>query len=451
MALTPIDSEAALAAVKEPTDARLSGQRLTHARVAWCALALALVVPFSILLPGFYGQLSTVCDGPRCALVQPASDSAHQLRAIGLTVGGYAAITMGSVLLTALICGAVAGVIVWRRSDDWMALTIALAQVAVGTTLVDYAGETRPTGPRLLALAASVLAIALVLLAGLRFPTGRFTPRWTCWVLLGWLAAGATFMGASLGGAPPPFVPQTALTLVVFAVMGWSILARYGRLTNPVQRAQVRWVVFGAGITIGLELALVGPALLAPALSRHGSLYWLAVGPLFGLPLICFAVCLGVAILRFHLYDIDILINRALVYGTLTAFLAIVYGLAVSVLQLGVTAVTGQGNPQPLVITVSTLGIAALFQPLRRRVQSAIDRRFFRRKYDAARTLETFGETLRAELNLEDLNARLLAAVEETMEPASISLWLRSKERESGQGGAVAGERDKGEVGAEAS
>jgi hypothetical protein len=136
-------------------------------------------------------------------------------------------------------------------------------------------------------------------------------------------------------------------------------------------------------------------------------------------------VATGIAILRYHLYNIDILINRALVYGALTATLAAVYFGGVATTQTLFHALTGQEQQPQLAIVVSTLVIATLFNPLRRRIQSFIDRRFYRRKYDAARTLEAFSARLRDETDLEALNNELVGVVRETMQPPHVSLWLR--------------------------
>ena len=161
------------------------------------------------------------------------------------------------------------------------------------------------------------------------------------------------------------------------------------------------------------------------------------IGPfastLFYLPVLSITISAGIAILRYRLYNIDILINRTLVYGVLTALLALIYFGLVFILQSLVRALAGEISQTPLVIVGSTLVIAALFQPLRRRIQQVIDRRFYRRKYDAAKTVEAFSATLRNELDLSQLREHLITVVQETMQPTYVSLWLRQPERDKKQ------------------
>jgi hypothetical protein len=149
---------------------------------------------------------------------------------------------------------------------------------------------------------------------------------------------------------------------------------------------------------------------------------------LFYLPLLIISISAGIAIMRYGLYNIDILINRTLVYGVLTGLLALIFFGLVFILQSLIRALTGQISQTPVAIVVSTVVIYALFQPLRRRIQQVIDRRFYRRKYDAAKTLEAFSATLRNEVDLGQLREHLLNVVQETMQPAHVSLWLRPSE-----------------------
>ena len=166
--------------------------------------------------------------------------------------------------------------------------------------------------------------------------------------------------------------------------------------------------------------------LIFPSMNQPDSLYAL-FGTILGYFIFTLPIPLsfGIALLRYRLWDVDVLINRTLVYGTLTVLLAVLYAGLVIGLESLAGAITGQGHQQPVVLVISTLAIVALSQPLRRHIQNIIDRRFYRRKYDAARTLAAFSETLRHEVDLATLHEHLVAVVQETMQPASVSLWLR--------------------------
>jgi len=180
-----------------------------------------------------------------------------------------------------------------------------------------------------------------------------------------------------------------------------------------------------------LLIGFLLPLVFFPDLTRPGvvsfvtDLVGLTIGGSFGLLLI--PVSIGAAILRYRLYDIDVIINRTLVYATLTLTLALTYFGSVALLQYVLRSLTGQ--EAQLTVVASTLVIATLFQPFRRRIQSTIDRRFYRKKYDVARTLEDFSARLRNDTELEQLNAELLSVVRDTMQPAHVSLWLREPER----------------------
>jgi hypothetical protein len=286
-----------------------------------------------------------------------------------------------------------------------------------------------------------LFGIYLILL----FPDGKLPSR--RWRPLAWLS-GVVMVLASLGitfapgpleghaGVRNPFglegapwlatagiviLPLLPLCMLASAV---SLVMRYRR-SRGVEREQIKWIAFAASV-VGLLylIAMVGSFTYSGPWGAPGTPLWL--GLLQQAALVSFTavpIFTGIAILRYRLYDIDILINRTLVYGSLTATLVALYFGGIVVLQSLIVALTGQQST--LAVVASTLLIAALFNPLRRRIQSFIDRRFYRRKYDARNTLEAFSAKLRDETDLEALNRELVGVVRETMQPAHVSLWLR--------------------------
>jgi hypothetical protein len=197
------------------------------------------------------------------------------------------------------------------------------------------------------------------------------------------------------------------------------LFIRYRR-ANDTERKQIKWLLYACAVF--LLVFVSGNVGGVAGTNSLGGYIW---GIFFGLSLVTLPAAIGIAILRYRLYEIDIVINRTLVYGSLTALLAAVYVSGVATTQTIFRALTGQQEQPQLAIVVSTLVIAALFNPLRRRIQSFIDRRFYRRKYDAARTLEAFSAKLRDETDLDTLRDDLVGVVRETMQPAHVSLWLR--------------------------
>ncbi len=213
----------------------------------------------------------------------------------------------------------------------------------------------------------------------------------------------------------------TLLGMFFLTLVG-SLIHNFRTVRDPVTRAQLRWIALGLGGGWGISLLVAVISFLVPAIQP-------AVEPLFGWMAVLFPLSLVVAITRYRLFEIDVIIRRTLVYGALTVMLALVYFGGVALLQTLSQVITG-GREQPQwAIVASTLTIAALFQPLRRRIQGFIDRRFYRRKYDAARTLQDFSARLRDEVDLEVLSQDLLAVVQETQQPEHASLWLRDPGR----------------------
>jgi hypothetical protein len=276
--------------------------------------------------------------------------------------------------------------------------------------------------------AVGLFAVYLILL----FPDGRLPSR--RWRPLAWFS-GAVMVLLSAGIAKPfgleqyPWVSDAfpvvlAMLPLCILASAVSLVLRYRQAGSEV-REQIKWVAFAA-LFVGVQFVIdIGASvLLVPMTASGREPPWLALLDQVGF--IMFAgvpIAVGIAVLKYRLYDIDVIINRALVYGSLTATLVALYFGGIVVLQRLFVALTGQQST--LAVVASTLAIAALFNPLRRRIQGFVDRRFYRRKYDASKTLEAFSAKVRDATDLESLSGDLKAVVGETMQPAHVSLWLR--------------------------
>jgi len=259
------------------------------------------------------------------------------------------------------------------------------------------------------------------------FPSGRFVPRWMRWMLVPYVVQQIALiflpLNSSLNSQNWPAWLNGLFDLALVETVIFSQIYRYRRVPTPTERQQIKWVVFGSVMALLGFLALTLLSLLLPLLFSQSGLFEVTNDTLYFIVLLPIPFSIGVAMLRSRLYDIDILINRTLVYGLLTVSLVLVYTGLVIGSQALLRGLISQTND--IAIVPSTLVIAALFQPLRHRIQAIIDRRFYRRKYDAAKTLEAFSATLRQEVDLDQLREQLLAVVQETMQPTHVSLWLR--------------------------
>ncbi len=258
----------------------------------------------------------------------------------------------------------------------------------------------------------------------LLFPGGRFAPRWTRWLAVAFLAfqIPGYFFPKLYSVLGPGNVEGLVFMGLVLGMLG-SQIYRYRRVSNPRQQRQTKWVVAGSVVAVCALFGLLTPLFFFPRALGTSSPFILSLASaLVPLTMLLIPLSIGVAVLRSGLFDIDVVINRALVYGSLTATLVLVYVGGVVGLQRLLAPLFGESNQ--LAIVASTLAIAALFNPLRRRIQRIIDRRFYRKKYDVRRTLEDFSARLRDETDLEQLNADLLSVISTTMQPAPVSLWL---------------------------
>jgi hypothetical protein len=402
----------------------LRGRWLLAARAGWLAVAGLIL---GLVSAGFAVGL----DRPE--LIHPQSAQVALAQA-----GVPGQVTVVVALIVPMAAFAATGVLIfWRRSDDWAAMLFALTLVTGTGLSMRAASALERAAPALWLPARFVLTLAtfLSLIVMFVFPDGRFVPRWTR--LLVAAAVPAVVLVADLPRVfvelpdVPPGMSKARLGLAVLvwsAFWGAGIYAqayRYRYVSGAVQRQQTKWVA----LCFGLLLVVLLLGFVIPSLVVDTANAWFAWALLATVPLIVlFPVSVAIAILRHHLYDIDRLLTRTLTYGLLTVVLGAVYAAAVVILG---QALNPRGGDSSLAVAASTLLVAALFRPARRRIQDTVDRRFNRRRYDAARTIEAFSARLREEIDLDTLSAELLGVVDQTMQPMEASLWLRPAARAS--------------------
>jgi hypothetical protein len=291
---------------------------------------------------------------------------------------------------------------------------------------------------------------ALIALSFLLFPTGRLPSArwrplmWTVLLVSVTHAASAALAPGALTEYPlenPAGIEAAGwlrtlaeislivLTAPLMLLCAASLFLRLRRASGT-ERQQLKWFAYAAAL---LVLFVVAEITTSTIMGEGGRVIEAATFLIFAVVISCIPASMGIAILRYRLYDIDIIINRTLVYGSLTLMLALVYFGGVTVTQALFQTLTGQERLPQLVVVASTLVIAALFNPLRRRIQFFIDRRFYRRKYDARKTLEVFSTKLKSETDLNALSEDLTSVVRETMQPAHVSVWLRPETAPKGE------------------
>jgi hypothetical protein len=364
------------------------------------------------------------------------------------------AVAAGWGLVLLMILSTMGALIVARRPNNLIGWSFLAAGVglAIQAFATEYAIYTLRTDPGILPGGRWLAWLRWVGFPGfawaftamlLLFPTGRLlSPRWrpVAWLVIGWIILiSVTNIFAPfedyLGETPVRLKGGAARLVETAGMLGWllnglvvpaaaaSLVVRFRR-SRGEERQQLKWLAYAGAIlasgalTAPLLVILEGAGVVRVATSLATLIAGFALLGLTGLP-----VAAGLAILKYRLYDIDRLINRTLVYGLLTAMLGLVY--AGAVLLLGQAFGGVGGDPPNWAVAGATLAVAALFQPARRRIQAVVDRRFNRRKYDAAKTVQAFSIRLRNQVDLDALSAELLAVADHTMQPTMVSLWLR--------------------------
>ena len=417
---------------------RLTGRWLSLVRLAWIGIVLLTLSLFVMAIPIRYAELQRTCLPGTCNELQLFPADGTALAHLGISLQAYATYNILFEAVLPFGCLLVALLIFWNSADDWMALFASLTLVVFGATLPPVVAALGRAQPQALPATLFVQELASFCMGTLLylFPNGRFVSRWSILPVLAW---GLWSVVRPLFMHTTPFalgqIENIAL-IGFFAIGGIAQIYRYVRVSNAAQRQQTRWVVFGlttlvVGIFLYVLLHLIFSQLTQPGLAH-------ILGNLITIPLcltfpgLLVPLTLGIAILRFQLWDIDIIIKRTLVYTPLTVVLALIYVALVIVLQFSVSWLIGSNYNNDITIVVSTVIIAALFQPLRRSLQKDIDRRFYRSKYNASKTLEAFSATLGSEIDLTQLSEQLVAIVQTTMQPTEVSLWLCQREYDEG-------------------
>jgi hypothetical protein len=388
-------------------------------RRLWPTAAVLHIAAVAIALPAFLN----IADW----YILPVELSVEQLRLarIGLLLSGLIS------LFAALLSLGLASVVYWRKREEPMALYFAYFVLGHGLLLggtAEIAFEYYFGSPEPIYALQSIYFSAPLIAFIVLFPTGQAQPRWARWLIPSSLFLAAVAVAARIAGfGMVDGIFQTAGGIVLFVALG-AVIRRYRRLATPTERQQMKWGLIGILLAVALmasswiPLLMEGYPLGAIPTGSDRPWFMSLVGAIWSLGLVMIPSGAAVAILRAKLWDTDIIIRRTVMYSAITALLAAVYFGGVTLLQSVFVGVTGQQSP--LAVVISTLAIAALFTPLRNGVQRLVDRRFYRQKYDAERTLEMFSTRMRQNVDLDHMTEDLLEVVQTTMQPESISLWL---------------------------
>jgi hypothetical protein len=415
-----------------PMSATLRGRRLFLARVVWLVMFILTIGLFFTSIPAYYDSLIKLTDTD----IKPATLRSN-LEAVGVSIDFYATYLLSLSVTSMMVWCAVGAVIFWRRSNDWIAIFTSLCLILFGTFTLDDVPIVLAERYSTLWLPVHLLQFfgsASFLLFLFLFPNGRFVPRWTRWILIPYAVHEAAyyFFPNSVLNTDRSFPILDLVIISIFLCIGMgSQVYRYRRVSGPVQRQQTKWVVFGIVWAVLGAIGFALPLYSVPTFDQYGSPFTFVFEAGFVGSFCLIPLSIGVALVHDRLWDVDIIINRTLIYGALTVSLALLYFGGIALLQRVFIVLTNQKST--LAVVASTLLIAALFNPLRRLIQSFIDRRFYRRKYNARKTLEAFSAQLRNETDLEALGDDLVGVVRETMQPAHVSLWLRPETAQKGE------------------
>jgi hypothetical protein len=450
---------AAPASARSSAYTRLQGGWLLMARLAWVAGFMALAAMYVLGFLAVREALSTVCKEEPCTLRQQIRhtdageqtlswpgppigyaaplrpDQVEALETLGLTLDQYGWLAALQLGIPALVYLLIAAGLFWKKSDDWMVLfvSVMVATFPFQDNPLPFTLMVRQPAWEPVFDPAIWVALCCFLIFPLIFPTGRFVPRWTRWMALFEIVGAAiiTLFRNDILETPGAENLVGVYLLISFCTGVYAQLYRYFRVASPAERQQIKWVIVGLAGFVSSTFTVLQPLdyLLASSTvsADPAQVLVLSVIPdtLFRATSLIIPVSITISVLRYRLWDIDIIIRRTFIFGLLTGALSLVYFSSIVLFGQVFQELTGQQSP--LAIVLSTLAIAALFSPLRQRFQDFIDQRFYRRKYDTERTLTSFATVIRDQIDLNELSAALLITVQETMQPEHLSLWIKKQ------------------------
>ena len=395
---------------------RLRGRRLILARVAWVTVVSLIMALFLVRLPAYYTALQTVCTYPACGYVQPTLDTAQALEKLGLSVNAYAAFTLALEIALALLCFTLGAVIFWRRSDDWMALLGALAVVASVALNGNVLSMDMSSAWGWIAMGLYVFGGGLYLLVLSLSLDGRYVTRWAPLLLLCWVIAVIHFF----------VFMNYVYSLVWSAAFALLLIAQayhHHKAASPLQRQQSKWFILGGCVEVLISVGTLAPLLIFPSLGQNGSFYQLVNALVLIVLSFIFPICIGIAILRFRLYDIDIIIRRTLVYGILTVCVVGVYVLVVG----GLGALIGtRGN---LLISLLATGlVAVLFQPLRAWLQRGVNRLLYGQRDEPYSVITHLSQRLEGTLAPDAVLSTIVDTVAQALKLPYVAILLKQED-----------------------
>ncbi|HEU5099565.1 MAG TPA: histidine kinase [Roseiflexaceae bacterium] len=401
------------------TPARLRGRWLAAARASWIATAaiclMLVIFGTPIEFAGYQTPCAASCDRPQLTLA-----GAHELAALGISTTMYAAYNMTFELLFVAVWAAVAYAIFWRRSEEPLAWFVSLTLLTFGTAFPGFTEilwyDNHNIFWMVLSLPLMFTAICSIVIFFFVFPDGRFVPRWARLISGFWVVWTASWLLATRLNLPE-FYYYTYYAALAIGV-GTQIY-RYRRSTNPVQRQQTKWVVFGITLAIAIFLSLNIAAIFSPDQVLKSPLVTLVTQPTFYLAMSLIPLSIGMAIFRHHLWDIDNIINRTLVYVALTASVVGLY-----IISVGYLATLFQTSGNLLISLLSTGLVAVLFQPLRDRLQRTVNRLLYGERDDPYAVISRLGQRLEATLAPEAVLPAIVETVAQALKLPYVAIAL---------------------------